>query len=253
MTIALVGSTGFVGGNLVAQARPEARFHSTDIADIRGRSFDLLLCAGAPAVKWLANREPAADLANLRGLMGHLEQVRATRAVLFSTVDVFDPPIGVDESTPVPEGGHAYGRHRRLLETFFETQFDTLVVRLPGLFGPGLKKNVVFDLLHDNRVEHIDPRSTFQYYDLALLWADVQRALSLGLRVLHLATEPLSTERLAREVFGRTITVPAGAPAPARYDLHSRHAAHWGRHGPYLYGADEMVERLRSFVEGSRT
>jgi dTDP-4-dehydrorhamnose reductase len=253
MSIALIGSTGFVGGNLVAQAKPDACFRSTDIAGIRGREFELLLCAGAPAVKWLANREPEADLANLRSLMGHLEHVRASRTVLFSTVDVFDPALGVDEDSPVPEKSHPYGAHRRLLERFFKDHFDTLVIRLPGLFGAGLKKNVIFDLMNNNRVEFIDPRCSFQYYDLSLLWADVQRAQDAGLKLVHFATEPINTALLADEVFGRTLTVPNPDAPVARYDLQSVHAATWGRTGPYLYGADEILQCMKAFVAASRS
>ena len=56
-----------------------------------------------------------------------------------------------------------------------------LVVRLPGLFGAGLKKNVVFDLLHDNDVHKIDSRGVFQFYNLDRLWRDVQIAVPRGI------------------------------------------------------------------------
>ena len=47
--------------------------------------------------------------------------------------------------------------------------------RLPGLFGPDLRKNVLFDLLHDNLLEKIQPRSTFQWFDVELTWEDGSR------------------------------------------------------------------------------
>src|SRR6185503_13593897 len=111
------------------------------------------------------------------------EKVRARAAVLISTVDVYPQSVDVDEDTPVNvEAHHAYGKHRFLLERFFVERFDTLVVRLPGLYGDGLKKNAIYDLLHDNQVEKIDSEGRFQFYGLDRLWGDVEAARRAGLK-----------------------------------------------------------------------
>src|SRR5688500_7998318 len=123
-------------------------FHSRDVDSIAGRRYSLLVCAGAPAEKWRANQDPDADRASLGRLTGALQHVQADRVVLVSTVDVYPAPIAVDESTPIDaESGQPYGRHRLALERFVQQRFATTVLRLPGLYGPGIKKNVIFDLL----------------------------------------------------------------------------------------------------------
>ena len=67
--------------------------------------------------------------------------------------------MGVDEDSPAPTTGlQAYGRNRRRLEQIVAGRFDALVVRLPALYGPGLKKNALYDLLHNNAVDKIDAR-----------------------------------------------------------------------------------------------
>src|SRR5436190_406550 len=124
MVDALIGFSGFVGSTLLKQARFESLYRSTNIRDIEGRSFDTVVCAGAPAQKWIANREPDADLRKIDGLIAHLKTVRSKMFILISTVDVFKNPVRVDEDTPVDDSGlHAYGRHRRLLEKFAESNF----------------------------------------------------------------------------------------------------------------------------------
>ncbi|HKC61786.1 MAG TPA: NAD-dependent epimerase/dehydratase family protein [Myxococcales bacterium] len=245
MKSALIGHTGFVGRNLLRQVPFEVLVNSSNVEELRGRSFQLVACAGAPAEKWKANRDPAADLAGIERLLSVLREVRADRFVLVSTVDVFETPAGVDESAPA-DARHAYGRHRRMLEELCAERFGAQVLRLPGLFGPGLKKNAVYDLLHDNQVEKIHPDSTYQFYDVRQLWSDAGKARAAGIRLLHLATEPLTMGEIASRCFGRDLRAPSGAPA--RYDVRSRHADLWGGRSGYLRSREEVLRGLEQFV-----
>jgi hypothetical protein len=137
-----------------------------------------------------------------------------------------------------------------MLEELCEDRFGAQVLRLPGLFGPGLKKNAVYDLLHDNQVEKIHPASTYQFYDVRALWDDAEKAHRAGIRLLHLSTEPLSMGEIAARCFGRELSTPAGAPA--RYDLRSRHAELWGGRGGYLRSREEILRGLEQFVREER-
>lgn len=247
MKTALIGHTGFVGSNLLAQASWDAVFHSQTIADLAGQQFDLVVCAGAPAAKWLINQNPQADIDNLQTLQDAIGAARIGELVLISTIDVYPQPQGVDEQTPIDaRGHHAYGAHRLGLEAFCTAQAATTILRLPGLFGAGLKKNVIYDLLHDNQVDRIDPGGCFQYYDLRHLWADVQRVRKAGVKLVNLATGPIGTERIARELFG--VTLPERAGPHASYDMRTRHADLWGRSDGYAYSADAVWADLEAFV-----
>lgn len=146
----LIGHTGFVGSALLRQAAFDACFNSANIAAIDGEDFATLVCAAAPGSMLTANRTPERDLAQIEGLIARLEGVRAERFVLISTIAVLaDFAGGDDEGTTAYQETLAYGRHRRMLEAFVESHFaDSLIVRLPALFGRGLVKNFVFDLLN---------------------------------------------------------------------------------------------------------
>ena len=98
---ALIGVTGFVGGNLQQQMAFDAGFHSRNIDTMAGGDYSLVVCAGAPAEKWRANQAPEADQASLARLTAALEQVQADRVVLVSTVDVYPSPVAVDEAAPI--------------------------------------------------------------------------------------------------------------------------------------------------------
>jgi len=150
MTDAIIGRTGFGGGLLDRQHAFGARFNSATIGDIAGRSYDSVVCAAAPGSMFMANRMPEQDRAQIDALIRQLEGLRARRFVLISSIAVLeDFAGGDDETTDAFQHRLAYGRHRRLLETFCDAHFAScLTVRLPALFGPGLRKNFLFDLLN---------------------------------------------------------------------------------------------------------
>jgi nucleoside-diphosphate-sugar epimerase len=249
---ALIGYTGFVGSNLLRQHTFDARFNSSNIEQIAGRGFDLVVCAGARAEKWKANADPKNDLDNIERLTRALEQVNARKVVLISTVDVFINPVDVDEESPTPTAGlSAYGRNRRRLEQIVSARFDALVVRLVGLYGPGLKKNVIYDLLHDNNVHAIDSRAVFQYYDIGRLWRDVELALDNELTLVHLPTEPVSVADVARGAFGIEFTNEV-SPSPARYDIHTRFASVFGGSNSYVETKTDALARIAAFVSAER-
>jgi nucleoside-diphosphate-sugar epimerase len=250
MACALIGYTGFVGGNLLAQKPFDVLYNSQNIEDIAWTSYSLIVCAGAPAVKWKANLDPKGDRACLERLMRSLERTRTEQLILISTVDVFGQPIGVDEEDE-PSGACPYGRHRLELERFCQERFPTLVVRLPGLFGPGLRKNALFDLLTDNQVQRIDRRAIFQFYDLQRLWRDIHIARAAGLTLVHLATAPVSMAEVARHCFDRELDHTLPGPPP-RYDLRSRYAFLLGGLGAYVQDKSEVLAGIRAFVDTFR-
>ena len=147
---ALIGHTGFVGGILARQHGFAAYFNSTNISDIAGLSFDTVVCAAAPGSMLTANRDPDSDRATIDALITQLDGVQTRRFVLISSIAVLaDFSAGDTEETQSFRQDLAYGRHRRALEAFCEERFDDcLVVRLPALFGPRLRKNFVFDLMN---------------------------------------------------------------------------------------------------------
>lgn len=146
---ALVGCTGFVGGNLATQHVFDEQYHSTDVGLGFGHAHSLVVYAGVPAEKYLANADPAADRAVVDAAFENLRRLEPERVVLLSTVDVYRSPCGVDEASFMPlEGLHAYGADRLRLEGRVRQAWPgSLVLRLPALFGPGLKKNFVYDLI----------------------------------------------------------------------------------------------------------
>lgn len=248
---ALIGHSGFVGGFLANRMPFTHPFRRSNIDSIRGESFDLVVCAGMPAAKWLANQDPVADTENTDRLMSALSEMQADTFVLVSTVDIYQGTESCDEATQ-PRPDHAYGRNRLRLETFIKGAFKNHhIVRLPALFGAGLKKNALYDLMHDNQVEKINPDSAFQWYDLEWLPQDIELCVSRGIHEANLFTEPVTMKAIQRTMFPGKKLNPS-APL-ARYDhktiLPSLHGGAFGTSG-YRASADVVLDAMNRYVRG---
>ena len=177
-----------------------------------------------------------------------LREANARKLILISTIDVYPDPHGVDENTPIdPVQSQPYGRHRYELEVRASGHFDTMVVRLPGLFGKGLKKNALYDLLHAHETERIDSRGVFQFYDVEQLASDIDIASGHDISLLNVATEPVSIEEISRDCFGAPF-VNHVVDKPAGYDMRSVHAGLFGGTGGYLVNRADVKDSLRRWV-----
>lgn len=246
---ALIGHTGFVGSNLARQRRFDGLFNSRNIGELNQSEYDVTVCAAVSAVKWKANLDPQGDWQAIEKLLESLKWHSCRRFILISTVDVYPNPNLATEDLDVGHlTNHAYGTNRRRVEEFIVERFpDHYIVRLPGLFGDGLKKNVIFDLLNNRELEVINPNSSYQYYDLSRLSDDLDRAIHQGIRLLNLATEPILTGQIIRRFFAsRSVGQRAGPTV--HYDFRSRYSSHWGSSDGYLYSAATVLDDLERFL-----
>ncbi|MDC1251808.1 hypothetical protein N8Z60_03480, partial [Gammaproteobacteria bacterium] len=146
----LIGHTGFVGSNLANQFNFDCLFNSKNISDIANKNFNVLVCAAAPGSMIEANKNKDHDKKNIDLLIDNISKSRPNKVVLISTIAVFkDFSADNDESSEKFETELSYGLHRRYLEKSLEDICNKIyIIRLPSLFGEGLKKNFIFDLIN---------------------------------------------------------------------------------------------------------
>lgn len=297
----LVGSTGFVGGNLLAAHAFGRAVHSATVAEAFGTRPELCVYAGVPAAMFLANSAPEKDLAVMAEARENLRRIAPKRLVLISSIAVYRDSRGRDEESPMEqEGLSAYGANRLQLEAWVHSDFpEALIVRLPALYGKGLKKNFLYDI-HTltpamltkekyaelsaesslvksayslgkngfyalnaqaqagalraffaqngwNSLFFTDSRSVYQFYPLGRLWQDIATALGAGLRVLNLATPPVSAAEVYFALTGRPFVNELAAP-PFQYDLRTRHAELFGGQDGYLFSREEELAGIAAFM-----
>ena len=259
MKTALIGYTGFVGSNLAAATEFTDVYNTANVGGIRGRTYDLVVSAAGRADSHRINEHGDADRAEIEDYVALLSTVRAARLVVVSTVCIYPGGGSPDETTPLSaEGLTPYGANRLYMEQTLAARFATLAVRLPQLYGNGLKKGIIYDLLNDYRISYIRPEGRFQYYDVRRLWADTQLALQAGLTTLNLATPSLRNAHVAAECFGIDIADQRVPGTESRFaqmytrDMRTIHADLYGGPPGYLCGEATELLALREFVRASR-
>ena len=314
-TSMLVGYTGFVGSNIAANYDFTWKINSKNKEEAFAKKPDLLIYAGLRAEKFLANKDPEADMAAVMEAMEQIKKINPGKLVLISTVDVYQNPVNVDEDTEIDTKGLLpYGANRYKLEQMVrEAWEDALIIRLPGLFGKNLKKNFIYDFIHiipallreekylelsaksslieeayrklnngfyqcmvtekQNRtakeeyaVEELkqefmslgfsalnftDSRGVFQFYNLANLWDDIQTAVKNDIRLLNIATEPISVAEIYKKLTDRTFENEI-TQTPPFYDYRSKHAELFGGKDGYFADKKTILNEIVEFVKRSR-
>ena len=171
-TLAVIGANGFVGSALVRQGIA-AGFSVTPITRenydaLKGEQFDTLVDAAGNSRKYLADQEPREDFRqSVEHRVQTLLDFRAEVHLHVSSVDVYEDLTSpettredriIDVSRP-----SRYGFHKLLAEEIVRHYAnDWLIVRLAGMVGPGLRKNPVYDILHELPLR-IHPESRYQF------------------------------------------------------------------------------------------
>jgi hypothetical protein len=250
---ALIGHTGLVGSTLARSRSFKSLFNSKNIGEMCGNHYSSVVCAGVRAEKWVANRNPAQDWDNIQKLINVLEKISCDHFTLISTVDVFADTQGADEKTYAGSNNAPYGLHRFQLEEWVRERFRVhKIIRLPGLFGAGLKKNILFDLIHDNSLENVSLGSSFQWYPLRRLARDLDVIESHGPDLIHIATAPVPTDELVERLFPSKRSLLRGT-STAKYDIRSVYfdLLGLGANG-YHICKDEILDEISKFVVDSR-
>jgi nucleoside-diphosphate-sugar epimerase len=251
MNTLIIGHRGFVGSNLTRQFPEAVGAGRKEIEGLAGSTFTDIYCAAPQAKKWWANQNPADDKQEVDNLLKACKKIQCIGSfVLFSTVDVYDPPGNVNEHTTPSSESHPYGRHRFMLEQAVLELFGerARVLRLPALVGHGLKKNIIFDLLNDNNVEQVNPNSAFQWFSLDQLSTVIRFAKNqLKGQVLNVVSEPVNTGAILDRWFAEEKARLDWQSMQVRYDVRTIHGQ---QSAPYLYSAKEALEfHLKPFIE----
>lgn len=250
MKTALIGYTGFVGSNIRDQHKFTDLYNSKNITNIKDKEYDLVVSAGIPGTKWIANKYPEKDLKNIIKFVDSIKTIKTKKFVLISTEDVYEKPYLVNELSEInPEKVQPYGKHRLFLEKTLLKLFNNRlsVIRLPGLIGKNLKKNFIHDFLYKEKYYLSNSDSMVQVYDLKNIWKDIKVVIKNSIPIINFATEPIKIEEIIKYSFGINF-VNKNKERFLNYKVSSVYAHYYRSKKNYLYNKQQVLKFIKKFV-----
>ena len=157
-TIGIAGANGFVGKALCRAAKN----HEYEIFSItrencdkhKSLEYDILINTAMPSKRFWALNNPVDDVNAT--IVKTAELLYEWKYKKFIQISSLSAKIQLD----IP-----YGIHKKSAEVLVENKQNTLIVRLGALYGSGLNKSALFDLVKHNHI-YVDINSEYNYIDI---------------------------------------------------------------------------------------
>jgi len=227
----IIGGSGFVGSGI--RKSLEAGGIKCDIIEkdnfrsFQGASFDLLVNANGNSKKYLAAEAPAEDFqASVASVQQSLTDYKAKLYIYCSSVDIYpdheDPDKNGEEVTIDTAKLSLYGFHKYLAEQIVRRYAPSwLILRFGGFVGEGLKKNSIYDILH-NVPLRVDLDSTYQYLSTASAGSVIAHLVERGIQntIINVCGDgSISLREIVDQIPGYKPAYAVDRPARERYEV----------------------------------
>lgn len=105
----------------------------------------------------------------------------------------------------------------------------------------------MFEQLGFSALNFTDSRGVFQYYNLKYLYENIQTAIENGVKVLNIATQPVTIAEIYRAITGAEFVNELANPVP-HYDFKTCHAEIFGGRDGYIQPKEFVLEDIKKFV-----
>lgn len=148
---ALIGSHGTVGQSILDHVSVDCSFNSDNIDTLKDYNVNTLIIAAPSGNRLYVNQNADQDAAGIKRILNAVCQAKPKHTILIGSLDAVARPDTL------------YGANRLMFEQQLKEISTTTVLRLSTLIGPRIKKNLLYDIKHNQYIEHIDPDSILQW------------------------------------------------------------------------------------------
>jgi dTDP-4-dehydrorhamnose reductase len=170
--VLIIGGQGFVGQGIhqaaLSRGYSPGIINRDNYSSFVGASPRILINANGNSKKYLSEQNPELDFKlSVESVEQSLQDFTPDLYIYLSSVDVYDhlssPEFNSEEVQINLSKVSTYGSHKLMAESKVrDSHPHSLILRMGGFVGPGLKKNPIYDLLNGNPL-YVHPDSEFQY------------------------------------------------------------------------------------------
>lgn len=106
----------------------------------------------------------------------------------------------------------------------------------------------VFEDVGFSALNFTDSRGVFQYYNLKYLYDNIQTAIENGVKILNIATQPVTISEIYRTLTGGEF-VNEIADVPPYYDFCTQHAQLFGGRDGYIQTKEFVLNDIKEYVK----
>lgn len=155
ITVALFGANGFVGKSLFSSLSANSNYRVVPVTRDNyrtsiGKFYNIVINSAMPAARFWAKNNPDKDFQ---------ESVGKTASILYGCT--FDKFVQISTVSARCQLDTVYGRHKLAAENLCNYG-NNLIVRLGSMFGSGLKKGALIDILKGQKV-FVDGKSRYSF------------------------------------------------------------------------------------------
>jgi len=243
----IIGYSGFVG-NKISKKKKFIKINSKNIQKIENKSFDVIYCAAPTGKKFIVNKNPLKDFKNIVKLIKILKTVKCKKFILISTIDIYQYKTNKVNEKYIPKKKYieSYGSNRLYFEEFIKKFFENHhVIRLPNLFGDGLKKNFIYDLIYRERI-FINKKSVVQLFNLNKLDLYINKIIKKNIKCINLVSPPLKVLELNNLVKNKNKTFLGKL---YKYNITSIHSYKFQKKSKYIISKTDIKKDFIRFYK----
>lgn len=202
--IAIIGHTGFIGSNLKFFYKSKYNFNTKNYKSIHKKpKYDLVILCAPSSKIWIANKFPQKDYSNIKKIINVLKKIKTKKIVLISTIEVYGKKNNKSELNKVNKYLNTYyGKNRIYLEEFIKNFFsDSLIIRLPIVYGKNFTKNCIYDLQNKNNLNLLNGNDLLQLYNVKNLKRDIDFCLKKKIKLINISSKPVRLKFIAKKFF----------------------------------------------------
>lgn len=236
MNTALVGYNGTIGSVLKDQICFNNLFNSKNIDQLSNQQYDLVYCSAPTGSRVWANNNADKDKENINSIIKQLAQSNIKKFVLISTVDT-----QIRSNTP-------YGKSRLYFENSIKEIFnDYHIVRLCSLIDSSIKKNLLYDIKHNQYLDKVNPLLYMQWYPMHRLSNDIQICINNQINEINLVSEPIQNKDILNR-FCKHIK-PSYSESVTDYDLVCNYSKVFSGYKQYINSKSEIFKHMEDYLD----